>query len=326
VRGPDTYRWPLRQALSSGRQRRQVDGARSVGVATEAICDEFFGEYSVDNQRHNSKLPSEREYVPFSGAPMKQTKMLVNWLVACAVAFAMVTSASAQSAKERSGKVVKIKGSARFSTGNSIWQPLSVGTLLKAGALVQTAKDSFADIALIESDVVQPPTASGVGAAGNKRPTTAQDLVRLSEDSVLAIDKLTVVNTGAEKVTETQLDLRSGRILGSVKKMAAASRFEVKVPNGVAGIRGTLFAISADGVVSVGIGQVVISWTKADGSTGTQVVSEGWQFDVRSGELTKIPDVILNDLRRLEVESLAYFTAPTTRITVDQTILFVSPN
>ena len=257
---------------------------------------------------------------------MKQTKMLVNWLVACAVAFAMVTSASAQSVKERSGKVVKIKGSARFSTGNSIWQPLSVGTLLKAGALVQTAKDSFADIALIESDVVQPPTASGVGAAGNKRPTTAQDLVRLSEDSVLAIDKLTVVNTGAEKVTETQLDLRSGRILGSVKKMAAASRFEVKVPNGVAGIRGTLFAISADGVVSVGIGQVVISWTKADASTGTQVVSEGWQFDVRSGELTKIPDVILNDLRRLEVESLAYFTAPTTRITVDQTILFVSPN
>ncbi len=253
---------------------------------------------------------------------MKQTKMLVNWLVACAVAFAMVTSAQAA---ERMGKVVKIKGSARYSTGNNFWQPLSVGTLLKAGALVQTAKDSFLDIALTESDVVLPPTASGVGAGGGKRPTATQDLVRLSEDSVLAIDKLTVVNTGAEKVTETQLDLRSGRILGSVKKMAAASRFEVRVPNGVAGIRGTLFAISADGVVSVGIGQVVISWTKADGSTGTQVVSEGWQFDVRSGELTKIPDMILNDLKKFQVDSLAYFTAPTTFV-IDRTILFVSPN
>ena len=253
---------------------------------------------------------------------MKQTKMLVNWLVACAVAFAMVTSAQAA---ERTGKVVKIKGSARYSTGNNIWQPLSVGTLLKAGALVQTAKDSFVDIALTESDVVQPPTASGVGAGG-KRPTATQDLVRLSEDSVLAIDKLTVVNTGAEKVTETQLDLRSGRVLGSVKKMAAASRFEVKVPNGVAGIRGTLFAISADGVVDVAIGQVVISWTKADASTGTQVVSEGWQFDVRSGELTKIPDMILDGLKKFQVDSLVYFSAATTRVTVDQTILFVSPN
>jgi len=252
---------------------------------------------------------------------MKQTKMLVNWLVACAVAFAMVTSAQAA---ERIAKAVKIKGSARYSTGNSIWQPLSVGTLLKAGALVQTAKDSFVDIALTESDVVQPPTASGVGAGG-KRPTATQDLVRLSEDSVLAIDKLTFVNTGAEKVTETQLDLRSGRVLGSVKKMAAASRFEVKVPNGVAGIRGTLFAISADGVVSVGIGQVVISWTKADASTGTQVVSEGWQFDIRSGELSKIPDVTLKQLRDFQVTSVVYFETPTPFV-VDQTIYNVSPN
>jgi len=253
---------------------------------------------------------------------MKLTKMLVNWLVACAVAFAMVTSAQAA---ERMGKVVKIKGSARYSTGNNIWQPLSVGTLLKAGALVQTAKDSFADIALTESDVVvQPPKASGVGAGG-KRPTATQDLVRLSEDSVLAIDKLMVVNTGAEKVTETQLDLRSGRVLGSVKKMAAASRFEVKVPNGVAGIRGTLFAISADGVVDVAIGQVVISWTKADASTGTQVVSEGWQFDVRSGELSKIPDMILDGLKKFQVDSLVYFAPPTTLV-IDRTIFNVSPN
>jgi len=258
---------------------------------------------------------------------MKQTKMLFNWWVACAVAFAMVTSAQAA---ERVGKVVKIKGSARYSTGNNVWQPLSVGTLLKAGALVQTAKDSYVDIALTDSDTAQPPpTASGVGAGGGGgkgRPGVPQDLVRLSDDSVLAIDKLTVVNTGAEKVTETQLDLRSGKILGSVKKMAAASRFEVRVPNGVAGIRGTLFAISADGVVSVATGQVVISWTKSDSSTGTQVVSEGWQFDTRTGELTKIPDLIFQDLKRLEVESVAYYTAPTTRQIVDQTILFVSPN
>jgi len=256
---------------------------------------------------------------------MKQTKMLVNWLVACAVAFAMVTSAQAA---ERMGTVVKITGSARYSTGNNIWQPLNVGTVLKSGALVQTAKASWVDIVLSESDAaLRPPTAAGVGAGGGgRRPAAPQDLVRVWEDSVMVIDRLAVVETGAEKVTETQLDLRSGKVLGSVKKMTAASRFEVKVPNGVAGIRGTLFAISADGVVSVSVGQVVISWTKADGSTGTQVVSEGWQFDVRSGELSKIPDVILNDLKNFQVVGVAYGSAPTTRRAVDQTIIFVSPN
>ncbi len=255
---------------------------------------------------------------------MKQTKMLVNWLVACAVAFAMVTSASAQASKERSGKVVRIKGSARYSTGNNVWQPLTVGTRLKAGSLVQTAKDSFVDIVLTESEgVAGPPTAGGVGAGGN-RPVAPQDIVRVSDDSVLAIDKLTTMDTGAEKVTETQLDLRSGKVFGSVKKMSAASRFEVKVPNGVAGIRGTLFAISADGVVSVAIGQVVISWMKADGTTGTQVVSEGWQFDIRTGELTKIPDILLKQIKDFAAVGLVYFTTPTTFV-VDQTIYHVSP-
>ena len=57
---------------------------------------------------------------------MKLTARLMNWLVAGAVALAMVTSVSA---KERSGKVVRVKGDARYSTGNSVWQPVRVGTV-----------------------------------------------------------------------------------------------------------------------------------------------------------------------------------------------------
>jgi len=255
---------------------------------------------------------------------MKQTKMLVNWLVASAVAFAMVTSAQAA---ERIGKVVRIKGSARYSLGNNVWQPLPVGTLLRAGAIVQTAKESYVDIVLSESDkVIQPPTVGGVGVgagAGGNRPAM-QDIVRVDQDSVLAIDKLTAVDTGADKVTETQLDLRSGRILGSVKKMSAASRFEVKIPNGVAGIRGTLFAISADGVVAVAIGQVVISWTKADGSVGTQTVDEGWQYDIRTGQLSRIPEAALKPIKDFQLSGFVNFTTPTPLV-VDQTIFNVSP-
>jgi hypothetical protein len=60
-------------------------------------------------------------------------------------------------------------------------------------------------------------------------------------------------------------------------------------------------------------------------ATGTQVVSQGWQFDTRSGELTKIPDAILNDLKQFQLMALAYFTTPTTFV-IDRTVYNVSPN
>ena len=56
------------------------------------------------------------------------------------------------------------------------------------------------------------------------------------ENSALGIDKLTSMDTGSDSVTETQLDLKAGHIMGSVKKLSAASKYEVKIPNGVAGI------------------------------------------------------------------------------------------
>jgi hypothetical protein len=84
----------------------------------------------------------------------------------------------------------------------------------------------------------------------------------------LAIDKLTAEDTGTDMVTETQLDLRAGRITGSVKKLSAASRYEIKFPTGVAGIRGTLYSITSGGVVQVGLGSVVVSYLK-DGAVVT---------------------------------------------------------
>ena len=63
---------------------------------------------------------------------MKLANNTLSWLVAGVVALALVTSAEAQSSKQRTGKVVRIKGAARYSTGNNIWQPLKVGTILKS--------------------------------------------------------------------------------------------------------------------------------------------------------------------------------------------------
>ncbi|MCU0782919.1 MAG: FecR domain-containing protein [Verrucomicrobia bacterium] len=218
---------------------------------------------------------------------MKQTQKLINWLVAGGVALAMVTSLTAQTAKERTGHVVRLKGAARYSTGNNIWQPVKTGTILKSGHIIQTAADSFVDVVLGETDAV--PARVVVGDTITYQPKTEQDVIRVFEDSVLAFDKLTLMKTGADEVTETQLDLRAGKIFGWVKKMSTASRYEIKLPNGVAGVRGTTYSISAVGVVEVFTGSVVISWTGPDGNPMTQVISAGYWFDLRTLLLAPLP-------------------------------------
>jgi len=121
------------------------------------------------------------------------------------------------------------------------------------------------------------------------RPVAEQDVLRVWEDSVLAIDKLATTETGADKVTDTQLDLRGGRMFFSVKKLSAASRFEIKIPNGVAGIRGTIGMVSAEGILAILSGSGVLAYLKGDGTPVTQVVPAGYEYDARTGELTPLP-------------------------------------
>lgn len=235
---------------------------------------------------------------------MKRTYKTLTWLVAGVISFALVASAEAQTVKQRTGKVVRIKGAARYSVGNNIWQPLKVGAILKSGAVVQTAVDSFADVVLNEEDSAsslsspatpsaKPSSAAAGGGGGGGATTIDQDVVRILEDSVLSFDKLTATDTGADRVTETDLDLRTGAIFAAVKKQAAASRFEVKYPNGVAGIRGTLVCITASGMISVVTGSAVAAYTDSGGNVATQVVGGGNQFNTKTGEMSAIPGAAL---------------------------------
>lgn len=247
---------------------------------------------------------------------MKQTQKLINWLVAGGVALAMVTSLTAQTAKERTGQVVRLKGHARYSTGNNVWQPVKTGTIIKSGYIIQAAADSFVDVVLGETGAV--PSRLVVGDTISYQPKTEQDVVRVFEDSVIAFDKLTIMKTGADEVTETQLDLRAGKIFGWVKKMSTASRYEIKIPNGVAGVRGTTYSISAVGVVEVFTGSLVISWTGPDGKPMTQVVNAGYWFDLRTLLLAPLPPD-----QKPAVHAAMPMAAQ--RLAVDHTLYYVSP-
>ena len=266
---------------------------------------------------------------------MKQTRSLINNLIAGAVAFAMLSTLAAQTVKEGTATVVRIKGPARYTTGNNVWQPLKVGLVLKPGTIVQTStqRGSFVDIVLGggSASVAQPAAfkstiPSSMSSSVAYQPSAEQNVVRIWENSALGIDKLTTQQTGAEQVSDTQLDLKTGHISGSVKKMSAASKYEVKLPNGVAGIRGTLYDIFAEGVVKVRVGSVVLAWVDPKtGNVVTQVVSGGQGYDARTGQLTPLSPSDMSSLDTLSTAIRITGTAPTEVIARDRTIENVSP-
>lgn len=259
---------------------------------------------------------------------MKQTRNLLNGLVACGVALAMVSTLAAQTVNQSAAKVVRLKGAARYSTGNNVWEPLKVGAVIRPGTVIQTAANSMVDLVLgdVTAPVARPATTAIPTDTLSYQPAAEQNMVRLWGNTLLGVDKLNVTETGADVVTETQLDLKAGHIFGMVKKMSAASKYEVKLPNGVAGIRGTTYDISAEGVIKVLVGSVVLAYVGPDGSVVTQVIGGSQQFDSRTGVLMPLPPPDKTGMGRLTKQLFAGLTAAPTPVVADKTLTLVSPN
>jgi hypothetical protein len=85
---------------------------------------------------------------------------------------------------------------------------------------------------------------------------------------------------------EFLLELRLGAILGSVRKLGAESKYEIAFPGGVAGMRDTVYGLSAKGELSVLKGRAYIALT--DGKPASVVAAEQ-QFDPATGLITKLP-------------------------------------
>lgn len=250
------------------------------------------------------------------------------------IALAMVSTLSAQTAQDGFAKVVSLKGAARTMPDG---KAIKVGAILKPGTIIQTAADSYVDLVLNNARATQglgsaltdeaSTTSTSTSASGDSsyKPKVVQDAIRIFENSVMSLDKLSVTRTGAEPVSETQLDLKAGRIFGTVKKISAASIYEVKVPNGVAGIRGTIFLIGADGTLSVLTGAVVISFVN-NGAVVTKEVPAGYQFIPTTGEVVPITSPLLKQLVQLAKRFSQYLPEfPATSYIHDGTIYNVSP-
>ena len=229
----------------------------------------------------------------------------------------LVLQASAQNLKQTVITVVRIQGIARYSTGDNVWHPLVVGKILGPGAILQTAGNSLVDIvvggdvpampqAAAQPDQISPAVDSPVRGYVSFTPSSQQNVIRMWSDCVLAVDKLTISNTGADTISDTELDLRAGRIFFNVKKLSASSQYLIKIPNGVAGIRGTYGFGDANGSWACGGGSVVLS-VFVGGKPVTKVISAGLEFNPVSGELLPLSSASLNNLRTTDVATLTLY-------------------
>lgn len=126
----------------------------------------------------------------------------------------------------RTGKVLDMNGKVEVSLANGDIVPAEIGMALNEGDAIKTKADSFVLVKL-------------------EGPETAT--VELNENSELLLTELAIdEDKGTQK---TLLDLALGKILIKAETLHNEnSKFEVKTPTSVVGVRGTTFAVEVESV------------------------------------------------------------------------------
>ena len=184
-------------------------------------------------------------------------------------------ASAAQAAVEKgTAKVVAVQGAAEYSTDGTTWTSLTRGESLGEGVVVRTATSAAADLDL--------------GRNGAQ--------LRVMPGSTVALSALSFEQTGIETIINTQIEVRSGKVVGNVQKLSAASKYELKAAKVVATVRGTRYSMGADGKLVVGEGSVVVVAVKEDGSTVTRVVNGGEAFSPISASVSPATEADLGDV------------------------------
>jgi hypothetical protein len=212
---------------------------------------------------------------------MKNYKFLLSILAAGALCMFNYSASADDSGKVGYVGVYSIMGHGTYSSdGGHTWAPLVVGKALGAGDVVRTEPGSMIDLligkSLADKNVASLTMPPGKTPAPNVVPQTEHNMIRLRPGSTLAIDKLTVDQNDVDAISDCQLDLKKGKLFASIRKVSPSSEYFIKIPNGVAAVRGTQITLDTDGsnegtscgVVS-GTVWLEFSLTKPDGSPVT---------------------------------------------------------
>lgn len=153
---------------------------------------------------------------------IKSIGLFASFIVLLATAL-LVSPVNAYAAEAMSqAKVMEIKGEAMFlKAGTSNWLKLEKDMMLEEGDSVKTGADSEVKLELM----------------GARK--AAELIVRKDTEFVLK----TLRHDKESQTENTLLDVEIGAILIKAEKLMGDSKFEVKTPTSIVGIRGTLFEV-----------------------------------------------------------------------------------
>ena len=188
----------------------------------------------------------------------------------------VATSASVTKAEVKPAEVLvqEVQGAATFSTGGK-FKPLHKNTTLAHGAVIKTDAGAKVDLLLHSS----------------------RTALRLMPNSELRVNKLTTEPAGEVAITESDLTLVSGSLVGVQRKLASPSKFQIKMASGVATIVGTEYLVRADGAVTCLSGSVEVNFNLPGGGGSIHVVvPAGYSFDPATGQVVPTSPAFLQNI------------------------------
>jgi hypothetical protein len=207
---------------------------------------------------------------------MKTAQRLALALSIAASCIAVGVSVIAQEEKREPlpSTVIRVNGPARVKEeGGDSWRPLKRGQVLLPGCILQTAKGAQVDL-VIGAKLTLPRQRDE-----NSTPAIAvTNGVRLLSDSILCLERIEgrpASNTNGVAVDITELDLRSGGIVGLAGKKVGAAKYGVRIPNGA-------LVISEGGFFVDGTGDCGALHTKA-----TLTYSNNKKYEIPAGSWLK---------------------------------------
>jgi hypothetical protein len=203
-------------------------------------------------------------------------KTLYSHVVALTLFLAPLPQLFSSETDERNGQVLvqAVTGEVTVIGMDGKRQPLTKGSQIGVGVTIETGATGSADLLMQYN-----------GTA-----------LRLSASSQLQLTKLAKQEAGGELVTQTDVKLLSGSLVGSQRKLNGPSSFEIQFPGGVATIKGTEYLVRADGAVTVLSGAVRVNYNlPGNGGSVRVTINAGYSFNPATGQVVPTtPEYLAN--------------------------------
>jgi hypothetical protein len=180
-----------------------------------------------------------------------------NLFLSLALMLVASLGVSAAHARQGAAVVTSVIGAAEYSTDGSNWLPLRADDVLRPGTEIRSHAGTAVDLFLNYNG----------------------PLVRVDAQSRVLLTKLEYSERDGEIVTDTEIDVKEGAILGYTQKLSAHSRYVVNTPQGEAAITGTHYKVNADLKVVVISGSVNVTYKKYGQKEVKAIVNAGQTFD-----------------------------------------------